>query len=224
MKNFELLKKCPLFQKIEEKELSAMLNCLNARTLTLTKNETIFQEGNKATYVGLVLSGSVQIVQDDFYGNRSIIAVIRPPQLFAEAFACANVELMPVSVIAECPSEIMLIDCKRILSTCTNTCVFHQQLINNLLRIVASKNLLLQQKIEVMSQRTTRDKLMTYLMSQAKLRNSSEFTIPYDRQALADYLGVERSALSAEIGKLRKEGVLESTRSHFRLLDPESHL
>lgn len=224
MKNFELLKKCPLFQKIEEKELSAMLNCLNARTLTLTKNETIFQEGNKATYVGLVLSGSVQIVQDDFYGNRSIIAVIRPPQLFAEAFACANVELIPVSVIAECPSEIMLIDCKRILSTCTNTCVFHQQLINNLLRIVASKNLLLQQKIEVMSQRTTRDKLMTYLMSQAKLRNSSEFTIPYDRQALADYLGVERSALSAEIGKLRKEGVLESTRSHFRLLEAESHL
>ena len=129
---------------------------------------------------------------------------------------------MPVSVIAERPSEIMLIDCKRILSTCTNTCIFHQQLINNLLRIVASKNLLLQQKIEVMSQRTTRDKLMTYLLSQAKLKNSSEFTIPYDRQALADYLGVERSALSAEIGKLRKEGVLESTKSHFRLLNPDS--
>ena len=224
MKNFELLKKCPLFQKIKEKELSAMLDCLNARTLTLAKNETIFQEGSKATYVGLVLSGSVQIVQDDFYGNRSIIAVIHPPQLFAEAFACANVELMPVSVIAERPSEIMLIDCKRILSICTNTCIFHQQLINNLLRIVASKNLLLQQKIEVMSQRTTRDKLMTYLLSQAKLKNNNEFTIPYDRQALADYLGVERSALSAEIGKLRKEGVLESTKSHFRLLESESHL
>ena len=215
MKNFELLKKCPLFQKIKEKELSAMLDCLNARTLTLAKNETIFQEGSKATYVGLVLSGSVQIVQDDFYGNRSIIAVIHPPQLFAEAFACANVELMPVSVIAERPSEIMLIDCKRILSICTNTCIFHQQLINNLLR---------QQKIEVMSQRTTRDKLMTYLLSQAKLKNNNEFTIPYDRQALADYLGVERSALSAEIGKLRKEGVLESTKSHFRLLESESHL
>ena len=112
----------------------------------------------------------------------------------------------------------MLIDCRRITTSCTNACGFHNAMIYNLLQAVAKKNLEFHQKLAITAKRTTREKLMAYLLSQAKGAGSREFTISYDRQALADYLGVERSAMSAELSKLQKEGVLETTRSHFRLL------
>lgn len=217
-KYLNTLKQCPLFSDITDTDLLNMLQCLNARIDTFARNQTIFMEGTPAASVGIVLSGAVAIVRDDYYGNRTIIAHIEEMQLFAETFACADIEHMPVSAIAACDSEIMFIDCKRILTICSNTCKFHTLLVNNLLRIVATKNILLNQKIEVTAKRTTRDKLMTYLMIQAKKNNADTFTIPYDRQALADYLGVERSAMSAEISKLRKEGIIECRKNLFRLL------
>lgn len=217
-KYFDILQKCPLFEQIQLSELSGMLRCLDVKVLNVSKNQTVFMEGDYPQYVGIVLAGSVQVVREDYYGNRSIVASVEPSQLFAEAFACAGVERMPVSVIADCDGEVMMLDCKRILTMCNNACEFHNQLVRNLLHIVAQKNLLLNQKIEILSRRTTKEKLMTYLLGQAKRHKSNEFTIPYDRQALADYLGVERSAMSAEIGKLRREGVIECRRSWFKLL------
>ena len=216
----EVLKKCELFRQIDAVKLMVMLKCLGAQVRKAEKNQIIFQEGDTAKYVGIVLSGSVQVVRDDYYGNRSIVANIEPAQLFAESFSCANVEHLPISVVASSDSEIMLIDCKRILTICSNTCEFHHQLVTNLLRVVSAKNLMLNQKIEFTSKRTTREKLMAYLMFQAKKNGSSSFTIPYDRQELADYLGVERSAMSAELGKLRREGALEFKKNAFRLISP----
>ena len=195
-----------------------MLSCLGARTRSLTKNQIIFQEGDPARDVGIVLSGAVQIVKEDYYGKRSIVARIGPGELFGESFACAGVRALPVSVVASEDSLVAIIDCHRITVSCSNACAFHSRMIFNLLRVVASKNLLFNQKIEITSKRTTREKLMTYLLSQAKLHGSDSFTIPYDRQALADYLGVERSAMSTELGKLRREGVLECDKSWFKLL------
>ena len=123
-----------------------------------------------------------------------------------------------MSAVAESDSRIALLDSRRIGTCCGNACAFHSRLINNLLRLVANKNLLLHQKLRVTSRRTTREKLMEYLMSQAKQQGSPEFTIPFDRQELADYLEVDRTGLSVEIGRLRREGVLESSKSTFRLL------
>lgn len=219
-KYLSILNQCPLFDNIDTAEMSAMLACLGAKTASFAKGETIFSEGDPATHVGIVLSGSAQIVKDDFYGKRSIVASLQPSELFGESFACAEVDRLPVSIIASEKSEIMLIDCRRITMTCSNACAFHSRMILNLLRVVAAKNLVFHQKIEIISKRTTREKLMTYLMDQAKRRASDEFTIPFDRQELADYLGVERSALSAEISKLRADGVFEADRSRFRLLTP----
>ena len=125
---------------------------------------------------------------------------------------------MPVSVVAVRDSEVMLIDARRITVSCSNACEFHNRMVMNLLCAMAAKNLQLSRKIEITSHRTTREKLMAYLMTQARQARSSSFTIPFDRQALADYLCVERSALSAEIGRLRREGVLESDKSNFTLL------
>ena len=171
--------------------------------------------------MGVVLSGAVQIVRDDYYGNRSVLTVVTPGGLFAEAFVCAGVEALPVSGFAQQTSTVLLLDCRRILSGDAHPCAFHRRLEINLLRGMAQKNLMLTRKIRCMSQKTTREKLMAFLLEQAKEQGTGEFTIPYDRQALADYLGVERSAMSAELGKLKKAGIIETSGSRFRILAPD---
>lgn len=219
MKNYlDVLQKCPLFAQIEEENLLRMLVCLGARVESFDKKYTIIAEGNPAKYIGIVLSGSVQIIRIDYYGNRSILSEIGVSEVFAEAFACAEVPSIPVTVIANEPCDIMLIDCGHILHTCSNNCGFHQQLIFNLMKDLATKTIMFHQKIEITSKRSTREKLLTYLMFQAQKAGKNRFQIPFDRQELADYLEVDRSGLSAEISKLRKEGVLESDRNEFILL------
>ena len=215
---FPILETCPLFDGIDLKDLSSMLTCLGARVSNYQKNQVIFREGEAANYVGIVLSGAVQIVREDFYGNRSIVARIEPSELFGESFACAGVAALPVSAAAAEDSRIMLIDCRRLTVSCTSACSFHSRMILNLLQVVAAKNLIFNQKIEITSHRTTREKLMAYLLMQAKQNKSSSFTIPYDRQALADYLCVDRSAMAVEIGKLRKDGIIACEKRHFELL------
>lgn len=218
LKFLEILKKCPLFDEIEEKDLIKMLSCLGARVLSFDKKYTVFSEGSKAKYIGIVLSGSVQTVLIDYDGNRSIISNIAASEVFAEDYACAEINSIPVTVISNEPSEIMLIDCSHILHTCSNNCGFHQQLIYNLMKDLATKTIMFHQRVEITSKRTTREKLMTYLNIEAKKSSSNSFDIPFDRQELADYLEVDRSGLSAEISKLRNEGILESNKNHFKLL------
>lgn len=217
-KYLEILKKCPLFFGIDDEKLPVMLSCLGARVEFFDKKYTIMAEGTPARYVGIVLSGEVQISQTDYYGNRSLLGTVLEGEIFAEAFACAELSAIPVTVSAGEPSEIMLIDCAHILHTCHNNCGFHQQLIFNLMKELAEKSIVFYQKLEITSRRSTREKLMTYLAMRAKELGTNDFEIPYDRQELADYLGVERSGLSAEIGKLRGEGVLESEKNRFKLL------
>lgn len=213
-----MLERCELFEGIAKEDLPGLLGCLAGRRVKAAKDHAIMREGDPATHVAIVLRGAVQMVREDYYGNRSIVAHIGPGEVFGESYACAGVKALPISFVADEESEILLVDCRRVTVTCANACGFHSRIINNLLRLVASKNLIFDQKIQVTSKRTTREKLMTYLLSQAKLHGSSSFIIPYDRQELADYLEVDRSGLSAEISKLRREGVLESEKNHFRLI------
>jgi CRP-like cAMP-binding protein len=215
---YPILEQCPLFDGISMPDLQAMMSCIGGYVQDVARGQPVLHEGTPATHVGMVLSGSVQLVRVDYYGNRSIVAHIGPAQLFGETYACANVAALPVSIVADSDSRVLLMDCRRITTSCCNACSFHNRIIFNLLGLVAQKNLVYDQKIHITSQRTTREKLMAYLLNQAKLQGSSSFTIPYDRQALADYLEVDRSGLSAEISKLRKEGILESEKNQFRLL------
>ncbi len=217
-KYYEILKQCRLFDDIGDDNLMAMLGCLGAKVRRFCKNQSIMTEGEKVADIGILLKGEAQLIRDDYYGNRSIVASIQPSQLFAESFVCAGADCIPVNVVATEDSEVMLIDGYHILHTCGNSCSFHNQMIFNLMKIVATKNLMFTQKIEITSKRTTREKLMTYLMQQAKAHNSNSFAIPYDRQELADYLEVDRSGLSAEISKLRREGLLECNKNKFKLL------
>ena len=217
---FEILSQCPLFAGISQEELKSMLSCLDGRIIQTPKGSPVFLEGEPATFVGVVLSGKVQILRTDFYGNRSVLTVVSPGGLFGEAFACAGVETLPVSAMALENAGVLLLDCRRVLTSCPNACPFHKKLVQNLLRGIAQKNLILTQKIRCMSQKTTQEKLMEFLLEQAKQHGRAEFVIPYDRQALADYLGVERSAMSAEISKLKKAGRIDCSGSRFRVLIP----
>ena len=196
--NSEALAACPLFEGVSRQDMEAMLQCMQARVIDVPKGGAVFR--------------------DDFDGNRAIQATIQPGELFGETFACAGVGRLPVSVEADQSSRVLLIRLKRIIETCPSACGFHNRVVLNLLKVLAAKNLLLNRKLEIVSRRTTREKLMAYLSFQARAAGSNHFAIPFDRQGLADYLGVDRSALSAEIGKLRREGVLESDRSAFTLL------
>ena len=217
-KYLEILKKCPLFDGIGDDELLRMLTCLGARIEGYDKKDTIFAEGSSAKYIGIVLSGSVQMIQFDYYGNKSILSTAFPTEMFAEEFACAETEAIPVTVVASEESEIMLIDCSHILHTCHNNCGFHQRLIFNLMKDLAKKTIRFHEHIEVTSKRTTREKLMAYLALEAKRAGSNSIRIAFDRQELADYLEVDRSGLSAEISKLRNEGIIESHKNYFELL------
>lgn len=214
----DILERCPLFDGIKTEDLSAMFVCIGGRKLMFKKGQPVCREGDPATSVGMVLSGAVRLEREDFYGNRSIVAHIGPSELFGETYACAGIQSLPISIVADEDSAVLMMDCSRITTTCSSACAFHTRIIFNLLKLVATKNLVYDQKIQVTSKRTTREKLMAFLLNQAKLQGSNSFVIPYDRQELADYLEVDRSGLSAEISKLRKDGTLESEKSNFKLL------
>lgn len=211
---FSALESCPLFRGMGHDEIGAAVSEIGAKTVSYSKAESIINEGDAPEFLGIVLSGRVSVSRSDYNGNRSVIGMISEGGLFAEAYVCSGAESVTVAVSAVEPCEIMQLSAKSILSDdyCCR-CV----IVQNLLRITASKNLMLNEKIEVISKRTIRGKLLAYLTIQAKKAGSAEFTIPFDRQSLADYIEADRSAVAAEIAKLRKEGVLESSRSRFKL-------
>lgn len=215
---FEILERCPLFEGIGKEELLSVLKCLEVRTEKYKSGEPVFLQGDAVRKLGVVLEGSIQIVRDDYYGNRSIVTTVSPPQIFAETFAFAGVSSVPLSAWANSDSAVMMINPEKIICSCSKACGFHSRIISNLVRVMASKNLEINKKLEITSQRTTRDKLMTYLFLTSREKGAKSFTVPFDRQELADYLEVDRSGLSAEIGKLKREGVLLCRRSEFTLL------
>jgi len=215
---FAVIKRCMLFSGMDDAELGAMLGCLSAARRSYGKNEFVFSAGDAVQAVGVVLSGGVHVLQEDYWGNRRILAYIPPSGLFGEAFSCAELDNLPVSVIAAEASEILLMDYKPIVTTCSSACLFHTALIKNMLRLLAQKNIMLTQKMEIITHRTTRERLLAYLSAQALRAGRSRFTIPFNRQELADYLSVERSAMSAELSRMQAEGLLRTNRSEFELL------
>lgn len=220
-KNISLLKKCPLFNGVSETELDSLLGCLSTAWKSYKKGAFIFQQEDKVSSVGIVLSGSVHILQEDYWGNRTIFANIGQSGLFGEAFSCVETEKMPVSAIAAEASEIVFIGYRKIIATCPNTCAFHARLIKNMIHIIAGKNIMLMRKMEFLSRRSIREKLLSYLSDRAYQSKSNVFSIPFSRQELADYLCIDRSALSREMGIIQSEGLLRFNRNNFELSSVE---
>ena len=211
----------PLFCGIEEGEARSMLQCLSARTVEYGKGQTVLEAGETVSSVGLVLSGRFCVVREDYWGRRDLLAQLGPGELFAESFACVPGAPLTVSVTADAAGAVLFLDVGRVMGICPSACPFHARLLRNLLAVLARKNLGMNEKLTHMARRTTREKLLSYLSAQAARRGSARFDIPFDRQALADYLAVDRSAMSAELGKLRREGVIDFHRERFEMKTSE---
>ena len=217
-----VLKNSPLFMGIDENDLQSLLVCLKAVSRTYRKDECVFMAGSKATAMGLVVSGGVRVLQDDFWGHRAILAHVGPGELFGEAFSCVEADVLPVSVLTSETSEIMLLEYRKVATTCSSACVFHARLVMNMVRILAKKNILLTRKIEYLSQRTMRDRLLSFLSAQAVMAKSTSLELPFNRQELADYLCVERSSLSRELGAMQADGLIRYTRNRFELVQEKT--
>lgn len=213
----EALAKSPLFGGLSADEIDALAPCLTPTVRTYRKGQTVLAAGDPTTNVGLVIEGSVQVSREDISGSRAILSELGVGHLFGESYACAGAPRMPVTVTAAADSTILLVDYRRIFTSCSSACGFHNRLIENMVAILARKNIALSEKHEILSKRTTREKLLAYLEGEAHRNHSRTFTIPFSRQELADYLGVDRSALWREMQKLSGEGVLDYYRDSFQL-------
>lgn len=213
----QLLQKTKLFNGIAETEIEQMLNCLSAVERSYQKGECIFRRGSYIMSASILLKGCVHIQKEDYWGNLSILGEISEGELFGEVYACIGNEEMLHNAVSVKPSTVLFLDIHRIFTMCPSACRFHGRLVQNLLEVMAMKNKMLTQKLEHMSQRTTRKKLLSYLSEQSLRAGASSFDIPFNRQQLADYLSVDRSAMSGELCKMREEGILAFDRNHFVL-------
>lgn len=207
-----------IFQGISPEEIQTMLPCLDAEQKSYQKGDSIFREGEQISAMGLVLSGSVSIENHDIWGNKSILDHVGKGQVFAETYACVPKEPLMVSVVAAEATEVLFLHTERLLTVCSNACSHHSKIIRNLLSISSQKNLSLSRRIFHTSAKSIRGRLLSYLSYQAIRHGNREFDIPFQRQQLADYLSVDRSALSHELSKMQKDGLLQTKRNHFILL------
>ena len=215
------LSETQLFRGIEEQEIDSLLQCLAATKREYKKGEVILSEGTITESLGIVLSGMAIISCSDIWGNNSILGDIAPGAVFAEVYACIPGEPLRISVSAAEDTTVLFMNVGRVLSTCTNACPFHTKLVRNLLTVCAYKSLQLSQRILHTSSISIRGRLMSYFSQCAKGSGSCSFQIPYNRQQLADYLGVDRSAMSNELSKMQKEGLIEYQRNQFLLKNQE---
>ena len=217
MKDFlSILQKVELFREIAAADLENMLECLRVEIKNVKKGRIILLQGDKSLHVGIVLAGQVHITREDYDGNRSLIETVEPGEIFAEALCCAGVTESPVTVTADAVSNVLLMSFSRILHTCRNSCPFHVKLIENMLSHIAKKNILLQRRMEIICLKSLRARVMCYLETFAPKRGQ-EFTIPLDRGEMAGHLCVDRSALSHELRKMKRDGIIEYRKNMFLL-------
>ena len=219
MKNFiPILKRTRLFAGIGEDEIDSLLSCLGARILEYQKGEYVLRQGEHISDIMILAEGNLHIQKDDYWGNRSILGQISAGEMFGEAYSSPQSGAMLNDVVAVEDSKVIFFDVKRILTTCSNACRFHSMVVRNMFYAISEKNRNLVQKLGHMSRRTTREKLISYLSEESRRQGSADFSIPFNRQQLADFLCVDRSAMSNELCKMRNDGMIEFEKNKFRLL------
>ncbi len=219
MDMFSLLQNNRLFLDIKESDIPGMLKCLGSRKQSYPKEDFIFLAGQSAPAVGILITGKAQVIKENMLGDSMIIGNLEAGDMFGETFACMGQKVMPVSVIALEPCEVLLLDVARIVHTCQSACPFHQQLVTNLLRIMAQKNAMLNRKMSFITHKTIRSRLEAYFYDQMEQSGSYRFAVPFNRNELADYLCVDRSAMCRELSRMKEEGVLDYSGKSFHWLN-----
>ena len=217
-KYIPILKRTNLFSGISEEDIESMLSCLDASVREFKKGEYVFRGGELIGQITVLLSGELHIQRDDYWGNRDIVNRISVGEMFGEAYIAPESGALPNDVVALEDSTVIFFNVKRITTVCSASCRFHSMVVQNLFFALSEKNRVLVQKLGHISKRSTREKLMSYLSEQAERQNSASFSIPFNRQQLADFLSVDRSAMSNELCKMRDDGLIEFEKNQFRLL------
>lgn len=217
-KYIQILKKTQLFSGVSEEEINTMLNCLNAHICTYKKGEYVLHQGESINNILVLAEGKLHIQRDDYWGNRSIINIVSVGEMFGESYVAPKSESIMNDVLAIEECTVISFDIKHIITVCSSACKFHSMVVQNLFFAISEKNRKLVQKLTFMSKRTTREKLIAYLSEESKKQKSNNFSIPFNRQQLADFLSVDRSAMSNELCKMRDEGMITFNKNKFTLL------
>ena len=208
-----------LFRGIEESDVHTMLHCLGARERSFRKGETILHEGEETSAVGIVLTGRALVEHSDLWGSNAVLGNVSPGAVFAETYACTPGEPLLIRVTAAEDCTVLFLDVGKLLTTCSNACVFHTRLIRNLLAVCASKSLQLSERILHTTSKSIRGRLLSYFSDCSKKAGSLSFRISFNRQQLADYLGVDRSAMCNELSKMQRDGLLLYEKNDFTLME-----
>jgi len=213
---YEAVRHNPLWAGIGRGDFERMLHCMEAKTREFGRGEVILLSGDRVESIGMIYAGSVTVMKEDKDGNTTILTELGAAELFGEVFACAGIDESPVTVQASEPCGIVFINYRKVIASCPSACAFHARLLENMLKLIARKTLLLNQKIEILSKRTTREKLIAFFDMQRG--GIKKFTIPYNREEMARYLCVDRSAMSGELGKMRDDGLIRFRKNVFEIL------
>lgn len=214
---FPLLRRTQLFSGLTDAELAEMLVCLQGRQAAFYKGEYVYQQGERIGSITILLEGCLHIQSDDYWGNRSIISTLRAGEMFGAAYAVPEGEPLRNDVVAVEDSTVLFLEVRRLFTVCPSGCKFHALVVQNLFLALSAKNRSLMQKLDHITKRSTREKLISYLSEEARRCGSASFSIPFDRQQLADYLSVDRSAMSKELCRMRDDGLLSFEKKHFVL-------
>ena len=214
--NIQVIHTSPLWKEIQPEDRTQLLSCLGAQRVEYGRKSTIWSGGDLVPRMGLLLSGEIRILMEDLEGRQNVLANIIPPDLFGEVFALAGAQ-SPVTVYTENGAEVLFLDISRVTSICKDSCSFHRQFVWNLLELVARKNVALNQKIQCVGQRTTKEKISAFLSMHQSRAGINPFTVPFNRSEMADYLCVDRSALSLVLAQMQEEGLIEYHKNEFRL-------
>jgi CRP-like cAMP-binding protein len=217
--NYRILKKVKLLQGLSEQELEAVLKCLNAKTKSYIKESILTLSGDNVKDVGVIISGRIMIIKEVAEGRQNILAHLSEADTFGEVFACAGVKKSPVSIVASTDCEVLFVEYRRLITTCSSSCIFHARIIQNMLQLIARKSIELNKKIDYLIINSMRKKLSMYLFEQYSCHQKTEFEIPLNRSELADFLNVDRSALSRELSRMRDDGLIDYCKSKFTILD-----
>lgn len=213
----KIISQVSLFKDFSINELDGLLKCLQIEVKEYDKGDVIFRQGDIINVLGIVIEGGINLHKCDYYGNNVILTTLEEKDIFGESYAGSRIPI-PIEVVAKHKSRIVFIDYDKIIHPCSRMCYNHNHIVTRMIELLATKNILLTTKIDVLSKRTTREKILDFLANESVRHHSLEFTIPFNRQGLADYLVVDRSALSAELSKLKQAGIIDFHRDFFKIL------
>ncbi len=215
---YQIIGNCPLFENIKTEELKTLLSCMNSYKKNYESDEYIFFTGSEINYVGIVLSGSLEILKEDLAGSRHILDFLGPSDIFAEGIACTKKHVSPVTVRTKESSSVLFIPFEKIIKTCSNSCNFHIQLIKNMMMLLGEKNYTMNQKMELLILKGMREKLASYLLLESNKHKSLTFQIVPNRNELAEYLNVSRTSMCRELARMKDLGILDYYQHSFKIL------